>query len=188
MEKIKNFVVKYQLVFKLCIIVLLIVGFFIPFFCMASLPEDDYSLTSLTASEIEREYLSLQTYTVPFFVFCSLISVFLIVHVFVKKAIFIYITCGLYIIAFALLLADFFQWMYILHETIPHISFWLYFLLFVFNAFAVVFLIKDFRKIYPKKLNKTDRIAELEKKVAELENKTADPEQRELHPKDKDGE
>ena len=175
MEKIKNFVVKYQLWFKIGISILIFIGFFIPFFSEQNIPTPQLKPHLSYLYELpNREYnLNLSPLSIPILIFLSLSIAFIFISIILRPPYFLLLSCLVYCIAFIFLFANFFQWLCFSEQydisIIPHIAFFLYLLIFLFDIVVSIYLIKHFRKIYPKKPTKSDRIAVLEKKVAELE-------------------
>lgn len=191
MEKIKNFVVKYQLWFKIGTGVLLILLLVTPFWTDGiadGVSLNLFSFISYTANFPSVSSLSPLCIVTIILIFFALILT--ILAIFLKKTsinlctiLCIILASTFLIIVTSCRIGEFSSYGM---SSQPHIAFYFAVLLFVLDLFALYFFIKHQKE--NQLSSKSDRITELEKKVAELENKTADPEQRELHPKDKDGE
>lgn len=188
MEKIKNFVVKYQLWFKIGAIVIIICTVFVPFvhYGLSSANQFDVSIWDyvLNLNVISPDYRYLSILSCIIFSFSIINLILLLVNCFVKK--YLLTNSIVYTINFLFMVALYISYACITINTIPHVGFFLALILFIFNCFVLYNLVKHQKE--SRSSSDSERIAELEKKVTELENKTAAPEQRELHPKDKDGE
>lgn len=186
MEKVKAFVIKYQLWFKLAAIALLVCTIFTPYTCIILPVVNEvhmfsifYYLTLLT-DKILPVYAALFSFSVCICIATALIIVLLVFSILKKtNKPFLFITLITFgVLFFCYLLSLFFSiyaWGSYTYNapTIPHIAFYLLLILSVFVAFVSHYFYKDCRaKHSHKSTTKTkQKIAELEKRIEELENR-----------------
>ena len=177
MEKIKNFVVKYQLWFKIICALLALSSFFAPQIFL-SLNGDTVSYTLLhiyEANSYGPDSLLAIELIIPLCVLFCLCALLYLVSIFVKKKSFCFFISICYFVTFLSLaiehifLCSAYKNASSSINTIPHVGFFLALILFIFDCFVLYVLIKHRKENIPP--TKSDRIAELEKKVAELENR-----------------
>lgn len=168
MEKIKNFVVKYQLWFKIGAIAIIICTVFVPFvhYGLSTANQFNYSIWYyiINTNFISPDYRFLSILACLIFSLSIINLILLIVNCIVKK--YFLANSIVYTINFLFMTALYISYACITINAIPHVGFYLALLLFLFNIFLLYYLIKKRKKTHQ---SKSDRIAELEKKVAELE-------------------
>lgn len=169
MEKIKNFVVKYQIWFKIGAIAIIICTVFVPFvhYGLSTANQFNYSIWYyiINANFISPDYRFLSIIACIIFSLSVINLVLLIINCFVKK--YLLANSIIYIINFLFIIALYISYACITINAIPHIGFFLALILFIFESFVLHELIKHRKK--NERSSDSDRIAELEKKVAELE-------------------
>ena len=175
MDKIKSFVIKYQLWFKLAAIVLLVGMFFIPFATLFYYDQADSVSFLFYVKNYEYKSSSYLWYDLAIIqiILTVIISVSIFVSIFNQK--FIIYSLFLYLPHFLIYFIAFFQGL-ITYEImtefifIPNIAFFLSLILLIFDIISIVF----WKKNHHSASTKNERIAELEKRLAELEFQNID--------------
>lgn len=176
MEKIKNFVIKYQLWFKLAAIALLICVVFTPLILSESY-DTRYTVSiwefiknySANINNMEPKYAVHWNLSWVIF-FLTIIILILLCLSFWKKHL-LKLSCFLYILDFGIILvAAIFACKYEHGQyeendfAIPFIAFFIAALLFILTLLLIHYIIKN-----NKSISKTERIAQLEKRIEQLE-------------------
>mgnify|MGYP001624266957 CR=1 FL=1 len=188
MEKVKAFVIKHQLWFKLAAIALLVCIIFTPYTSIIlPVANETYHFSIfyyLTTNSNLSPYIALFSISIGI----CIITVFIIVLLFLsilkknnKPFLSISLTSFgvLFILYLISLFLSIYTWGSYTYEapSIPHIAFYLLLLLSVFVSFIAYYCYKEWRIKQPRtqirsKLKKTEQtIAELEKRIEELENR-----------------
>ena len=172
MEKVKAFVIKHQLWFKLAAIALLIAMFFIPFATLFYYDQADSVSFFFYIKNYKYKSSSYLWYDLAIIqiilIALSCISIFM--SLFKQK--FTFYSFFLYLPCFLIYFIAYFQGL-IAYEImtefifIPNITFFLSVLLLIFDIISIVF----WKKAQPYVPTKNERIAELEKRIEELENR-----------------
>ena len=187
MDKIKSFVIKYQMWIKLAIIALLICSVFTPIIHIhiGNLSSVNCSLFDLIA---KTSNVPLESDPNIFLFICSWIAfigiiaiiVLLLLNLHFRRATLDFYCTVIYILVFALTLfvtiyslvifTPFLKNSMNINKTwgIPHIAFYLLCLLFIFNAVVLYFMKK--LKMANQQQPDSDRIAELESRIEKLES------------------
>ena len=182
MDKIKSFVIKYQLWFKLAACILLVCMIFTP---LLSVPFYNQQLNKSIETFVHNFHdffiSDPKSHALQYIfalislilIICIIITVFL--SIFIKYQQFYLIFSLSYIVCYVFIILTFISAGSYGHNEsgfkgIPHIAFFLALLLLVADIICIVFWIKS-HKPSP---SKDERIAELEKRIEELESKTAD--------------
>jgi len=200
MEKIKNFVIKYQLWIKLVAIALLVCVIFTPYIYVKSKAlgltvvgkETFWNLIKYNDNALKYPANYRFHFTSSWFIFfitlfaiCSIITSF-----FIKTKKIILISTFLNIINFPLILATTLHTVWFGKNTasndvqilnIPHIAFFFAFILFGLSIIILPYLIKQIKLEYTNKphiLSKNEKISELEKRIKQLEERIKQLEER----------
>lgn len=180
MEKVKAFVIKYQLWFKLAAIALLVSTIFAPF-VYAPIEEvmNSYSfwvyieLSFILSPNLPQGLHWILSWII-LFVTIAIIVLFIVTIIRKTSTKILYFGLYLYIIDFILILISTI-WACIYERmpnsiSCPHIAFYIALLLLVADIITLWQLHK-WTKNHPRKPTKNERIAELEKRIEELENR-----------------
>ena len=176
MDKIKNFVVKYQLWFKIICALLALSAIFSPQILLSQ-NSDTFSYTLLHIYDVNShgsDCLLAIELIIPLCVLFCLCALLFLVSIFIKKKSFCFFISICYFVTFLFLATEHILLCSVYKNAsssisiIPHVGFYLALLLFLFDLFLLYYLIKERKQT---RQSRSDRIAELEKKVAELENR-----------------
>ena len=168
MDKIKSFVIKYQLWFKLVACILLVCIIFTPTIHQTILNTPFTSVWSFIwhhhrwGLTFNREYVFYFYCYYAFVIITIALIVLLIVSIFQKK--FFALCQFLYILDFRVYILGA-AFMFYNSPSIPHIAFYLALLLLVADIISIVFWFKSH-----KSSSQNDRIAELESRIEKLES------------------
>ena len=189
MEKVKAFVIKHQLWFKLAALALLIAMLFTPFtFIVLPVSNEIHSFSILYYLSVESNlspYIALFSISICICIITAFIAIILLLSIW-KKSDRLFLSISL--VSFGVLVLfylssfflSFYTWGSYTYEvpSIPHIAFYLLLILSIFISFVVYFVIKNGEKGSPstngKKQNIGKRIKVTENKIKELENRKDD--------------
>ena len=175
MNKLKSFVIKYQLWFKLAACILLVCMIFAPTIHQTILNTPFTSVWSFIWHRFRWGVIPMNDKYVFYFycyyafvIITIVLIVLLIISIFQKK---IFALCQfLYIIDFIVFILGA-AFMFYNSPSCPHIAFYIAFLLLIADIVCIISWLKSH-----KSKSKSERIAELEKRVQELEANKKDGE------------